>query len=186
MGVGYMKKRVLTESLTIQQYIIVAFQELMSEVAFEKITVQLITKRAGVNRSTFYLHFKDKNDLLDEITERLLLEFVSYYQVKTVELDEEMDYSIARIPLQICEHIHQNSDFYKGRIRDRSFITRLYEHLYETLQLSFKNEALSTFTAYGTIGYLTKWIDEDCHTSVEDTAAGLTSIGKIAYRVNDI
>jgi len=74
MGVGYMKKRVLTESLTIQQYIIVAFQELMSEVAFEKITVQLITKRAGVNRSTFYLHFKDKNDLLDEITERLLLE----------------------------------------------------------------------------------------------------------------
>jgi len=61
----------------------------------------------------------------------------------------------------------------------------LYEHLYETLQLSFKNEALSTFTAYGTIGYLTKWIDEDCHTSVADTAAGLTSIGKIAYRVND-
>ncbi len=186
MGVGYMKKRVLTESLTIQQYIIVAFQELLSELPFEKITVQLIAKRAGVNRSTFYLHFKDKNDLLDEITEQLLLEFVSYYQVKSIEVDEEIGTAIARVPLQICEHIHQNSDFYKGRIRDRAFITRLYELLYETLQVTFKNEALSSFTAFGTIGYLTKWIEEDCQMSVKETAGGLTSIGEMAYRVNGV
>lgn len=182
MGVGYLKKRVLTESLTIQQYIIVAFQELLGEVAFEKITIQMIANRAGVNRSTFYLHFKDKNDLLDEITEQLLLEFVSYYQVKSMEADEEISSSVARVPLQICQHIHQNADFYKGRIRDKAFITRLYEHLYETLQINFKNEALSSFTAFGTIGYLTKWIEEDCQTSVEETAGGLTSIGEMAYR----
>lgn len=180
-----MKKRALTEDLTFQQYIIVAFQELLSEISFEKITVQLIAKRAGVNRSTFYLHFKDKYDLLDGITKQLLLEFVSYYQVHSPKVDDDNDSSIARIPLQICTHIHQNSDFYKGRIHDRAFITRLYEHLYETLQVNFKNEALSSFTAFGTIGYLTKWIEEDCHTSVEDTAGGLTSIGEMAYRVSN-
>ena len=36
---------------------------LMEERAFESITVQDILDRAGVGRSTFYEHFRDKNDL---------------------------------------------------------------------------------------------------------------------------
>lgn len=181
-----MKKRVLTENLTIQHYLMAAFRELLGELPFEKITVQLIAKRAGVNRSTFYLHFKDKNGLLDETTEQLLSEFVSYYQVNSMEVDDEDSRSsISHVPLQICTHIHQNLDFYKGRVRDRAFITRLFEQLYEALHVSLKNEALSTFTAFGTIGYLAKWIEEDCNTSVEGAAGGLTSIGELAYQVKE-
>ena len=42
-----------------------ALVELLRETSFEKITVQDITQRAGVNRATFYDRFDDKYDLLN-------------------------------------------------------------------------------------------------------------------------
>jgi len=41
-----------------------AFLRLIMEKPIEDITVQEVLDRAGVGRSTFYLHFRDKNDLL--------------------------------------------------------------------------------------------------------------------------
>src|SRR5690348_13436851 len=41
-----------------------ALLELISEKGYEAITLQDITDRANVARPTFYLHFKDKQDLL--------------------------------------------------------------------------------------------------------------------------
>lgn len=42
-----------------------AFFELLSEQGFQAITVQSVTDRATVNRSTFYAHFTDKYNLID-------------------------------------------------------------------------------------------------------------------------
>jgi AcrR family transcriptional regulator len=42
-----------------------ALVALMQEKQFEDITVQNVLDRAGVSRSTFYHHFKDKDDLFD-------------------------------------------------------------------------------------------------------------------------
>lgn len=41
--------------------------ELMEEKDFDKITIQNLTERAQINRATFYAHFQDKYELLDEI-----------------------------------------------------------------------------------------------------------------------
>lgn len=40
-----------------------AIVALIQEMPFDSITVQAVLDRAGVSRSTFYAHFKDKNDL---------------------------------------------------------------------------------------------------------------------------
>ena len=40
-----------------------ALVALMHEKSFEQITVQDVLDRAGVGRSTFYVHYRDKNDL---------------------------------------------------------------------------------------------------------------------------
>ena len=42
-----------------------AFSEVLAEKGFQSISVQDITEKAGVNRTTFYLHFSDKYALLD-------------------------------------------------------------------------------------------------------------------------
>ncbi len=41
-----------------------ALMGLVKEKPFDSITVQDVLDRAGVSRSTFYVHYKDKNDLL--------------------------------------------------------------------------------------------------------------------------
>lgn len=40
---------------------------LIREKGFDAITVSDLTRRAGINRGTFYLHFVDKYDLLDQL-----------------------------------------------------------------------------------------------------------------------
>jgi AcrR family transcriptional regulator len=42
-----------------------AMNDLMQESDFQKISINDITERAGVNRATFYAHFQDKHDLLN-------------------------------------------------------------------------------------------------------------------------
>ena len=47
--------------------IVQAFFSLLESKDFNKITVSDIIKKAGVNRSTFYRHYLDKYDILDQI-----------------------------------------------------------------------------------------------------------------------
>ncbi len=44
-----------------------ALKELMDETPFEKINVAAICERCGMNRKSFYYHFKDKYDLVNWI-----------------------------------------------------------------------------------------------------------------------
>jgi len=54
-----------------------ALIELMHEKPFEAITVQHVLDRAGVSRSTFYTHYRDKDDLfLSDIED--FLEFMAF------------------------------------------------------------------------------------------------------------
>ena len=58
-----------------------ALISLLEEKSFEYITVSEICKRAEVNRSTFYLHYENTVDLLDETARFLLDDFMSYFNI---------------------------------------------------------------------------------------------------------
>jgi AcrR family transcriptional regulator len=49
-----------------------ALVELVKEKRFDKITIQNVIDRADVGRSTFYTHFRDKDDLFQKDWERFL------------------------------------------------------------------------------------------------------------------
>lgn len=59
-----------------------AFSELLQKKDFEKITVTEIVNRAGLNRGTFYAHYRNTVDVLEEIekdvSEQILFFFSSY------------------------------------------------------------------------------------------------------------
>ena len=54
-----------------REAIFAAFTELLSEKAYEQITVGEIINRADIGRSTFYAHFETKDFLLKELCEEL-------------------------------------------------------------------------------------------------------------------
>ena len=58
-----------------------ALLSLLEKKPFEYITIGEICETAKVNRSTFYLHYENIGDLLNETTAYLLDNFASYFSV---------------------------------------------------------------------------------------------------------
>ena len=50
-----------------------ALLELLEEQPFEKITVAALYRQAEITRATFYLHFQDINEVLDELLDEALM-----------------------------------------------------------------------------------------------------------------
>lgn len=84
-----------------------AYLELLSEKDAEKISVTDVTRRADLNRGTFYAHYDGIHDLESSLTEKLV-------QRLTVILEEVMDSSFLQNPRPILDRIGafliENSD----------------------------------------------------------------------------
>lgn len=66
---GIMAKKRNTET---KAYIKTALTKLLTQKKFEDITISDLTKTAGINRGTFYLHYKDKYDMMDQFKNETL------------------------------------------------------------------------------------------------------------------
>jgi AcrR family transcriptional regulator len=76
-----MRVKGLDEDL-IQQYIAEALLLLMKDRPFGKITIQAITDRAGVNRSSYYRHFDSKEDIIRYYLMGIMDEYQAAYQAQ--------------------------------------------------------------------------------------------------------
>ena len=61
---------------------------LLEKKDFEYITIMEICETAGVNRSTFYLHYENTVDLLQETTRYILDKHFAYYSSDTKGITE--------------------------------------------------------------------------------------------------
>lgn len=62
-----------------------AFILLLDEKDYEYITIKDICRKAGVNRSTFYLHYENINALVVETFDNLLKDFLSYFPERSTK-----------------------------------------------------------------------------------------------------
>ena len=61
---------------------------------FEYITIKEICETAGVNRSTFYLHYDNVNDLLQETVEAVYKDFFGRFGAEgaeSIDIDDKED-----------------------------------------------------------------------------------------------
>lgn len=94
-----------------------ALVALIQEKPFESITVQDVLDRAGVGRSTFYAHYKDKNDLF-------LSDAEDFFEAMSTALSKRGDKSNRVAP--VCEffsHVAEQREFHdalvaSGKVQD--------------------------------------------------------------------
>ncbi len=67
-----------------------ALIELLNKKSFEFITIKEICKKAGVNRSTFYLHYDNTTDLLYETIDNLNKDFFSCFAEEDKDIDKKI------------------------------------------------------------------------------------------------
>ena len=83
-----------------------AFMELLSEKGFHATTVQDITKRAGINRATFYAHFTDKYDLLNFAVREAFKEELERRVLNACHYSTE---NLRQLMLTVCEFLENHN-----------------------------------------------------------------------------
>jgi AcrR family transcriptional regulator len=112
-----------------------ALMALIEEEGFDAISVQDITRRARLNRATFYLHYRDKHDLLLQAGEAVFDHLVAM----AGPIDRE-NLNIQK-PVQslvvVFEHVAEYQDFYRavlGRSGVPIFAARTRNYLAAVMQ----------------------------------------------------
>ncbi|MEN7392514.1 TetR-like C-terminal domain-containing protein [Bacillus licheniformis] len=94
-----------------------ALSELMKNKAFEEISVTDITKKADINRGTFYLHYEDKYDLLDQSEEEIIQE-INKIAKRSIHSMDVLNQDVIDHPLtfvvDIFQYIKKNEVFMKA------------------------------------------------------------------------
>jgi AcrR family transcriptional regulator len=101
---------------------------LIKEKEFDSISVEEITERANLGRATFYLHYKDKEDLLlDEFREIASnrVKILSEIPISILQLNQDsLDIANGDLPimplLMIFEHAAQNADLYRILLKGKN------------------------------------------------------------------
>lgn len=160
---------------------------MLKQKPFEYITVSELCKAAGVNRSTFYLHYETIGDLLSETTRYLLNDFLSYFSDDLASISHK---------LEECERdqLHFISDQYLrpylSYIRDHKevFCTMLthrrelgfedvykqmFDHIFDPILARFHyptedRKYVMMYYLNGINAIVLEWLKEDCGKSVEE------------------
>lgn len=164
-----------------------AFLELLSIKDFEYITVKEICEKAGVNRSTFYLHYETIGDLLAECLNYVNEHFSSYFKnVNRNKFKDIENISHSELYLMTPEYLSPYLSYIKEN--RKLFYTSLQKHTSLGLEKNYKkmfvyifnpilerfnvpeNERKYVMAFYieGIIAIIKEWLKSDCKESVED------------------
>lgn len=153
-----------------------ALSDLLEVKPFSKITVNELCEKSMIVRSTFYLHFKDKYELLSYCLSRVSGEFD-----ELMNTNAPKDFFI--IFLTICEKKeHAFSNLFEAGMNEE-LIELFYRHFsrYITQHLNEKNargdllpgpiESVSAFYVSGLVGMTLRWIKNNFNLPKETLAS---------------
>jgi AcrR family transcriptional regulator len=159
-----------------------ALVALILERGFDALTIQDITERADLRRATFYLHYKDKEELLLTVLQAMFDDLVS--QIMPLMQDDLLAGKTQLEPFLVTfRHVHANRDLYgmllnsqagamiARRIRDylAAFVIKgLAATPPEALDLP--KPLLANYLAGAEMGLITWWLDTETPYSVEAMA----------------
>ncbi|MEZ4615582.1 MAG: TetR/AcrR family transcriptional regulator [Caldilineaceae bacterium] len=128
-----------------QQLLHRALLELMQEKRYDKITIQDIIDRADLGRSTFYAHYRDKEDLLVSNFERMLEGFSAHWLPQASETTTSTTHQLHVAAL--FHHAREFHDLYQALVWGRG-IELIYKQAQHYLRKRVE-EVLQTMVATG-------------------------------------
>ena len=166
-----------------------ALLDLLKTKPFAYITISEICKKAGVNRSTFYLHYENTADLLAETGQRLLDDFRSYFMVDTVALtahfadceEKELNFITEEYLHPYLSYIRDNRHVFATILKHaNSFhfdavFQRLFQHVFDPILHRFGYPAedrkyVMMFYLSGINALVLEWLKDGCRKSIEEVS----------------
>ena len=164
-----------------------ALLKLLEKKDFEYISIKEICKEAGVNRSTFYLHYENTNDLLKEASDYIIDNFLSYFSANRSKVI--IDYQNSKLEDLLfitpeylnpyLTYVKENQMIFKTCLKHlnslnfNSMYNDMFQAIFNPLLGRFnfpENERgyILKFYLTGITAVVTEWINKECQDSIED------------------
>jgi AcrR family transcriptional regulator len=160
---------------------------LLEKKDFEYISVKEICQKAGVNRSTFYLHYETMDDLLNETIELIESRFYESFDnqkldVKNVILTNQKDKMFLLTPEYLDKYLNfvkENKKVFNlafsrpNLFRSEDYLNKLNKDLFKPFMdyLNINEMVKSFITDFyisGIMSIIKKWVKDDCKLTNEE------------------
>lgn len=160
---------------------------LLEKKPFEYITISEICETAGVNRSTFYLHYENLCDLLQETTRYVLDNFISYFSVDTKNITlkfekctlQELNFITEEYLYPYFSYIKENKSIFLAVLSQptvfdfNSIFQRLFINVFNPILDRFnypddERRYVMMFYLNGLTALVKEWLKDDCKKSIEE------------------
>lgn len=160
--------------------------ELIEKKDFAYITVKEICEKAGVNRSTFYLHYETIGDLLAESAQHIMDQFMECMPHDTAEFleklqDRPLDELYLITPEYLTpylQYIREHRRIFRTTIEQASALKmdkaygELNRHVLTPILERFhvpeeERKYIMQFHIAGIMAIIAEWLKDDCRESIE-------------------
>ena len=154
---------------------------LLEKKDFEYITVKEICDTAGVNRSTFYLHYENTSDLLKETTRYIIDKHLAYYEIDKERISLQFESCRREDLLFITDEyltpyltfIKDNQRLFKVSVKQfhsmhmDEVYGKMFEHIFSPILARFcvpevERAYVMKFYLTGIFAIVMEWIGKGC------------------------
>ena len=163
-----------------------ALISLLEKKDFEYISIKEICAEAGVNRSTFYLHYENTSDLLKETTRFILDKHFAYYETDTKGITErfvncnlcDLVFITSKYLTPYLTFIKENQRIFKVSIKQFHSLNmdevygRMFEHIFNPILARFRipekeRSYMMKFYLTGIFAIVMEWLEKSCSDSMD-------------------
>ena len=150
---------------------------LLEQKDYDAITVKEVCQKAGVNRSTFYLHYESMNDLLEEMVDMINSRFKA--SLSSVPADDPSKVVLTsekylRPYLNFIKEnkraykiIHQKDHLFNSQKTFESFYQSIFSPALTHFGVSEEEKKyVFAFYTQGTVAIIGKWLEGNCRDDV--------------------
>ena len=178
----FLDKRIIKTQSSIKY----ALLNLLIHKELSHITVSDIVKAAGISRVSFYNHYDNKEDLINETMDEIVEDFVNAYRGASQNLHNFKINDLNLSSVKVFDHVYRNSLFYTAVVNS-NLIIKFTEKLivaikalwvteYKLLNSNIDNQLYTVHNIYAIIGLIIEWVKEDYKYSPKYMAQQLISI----------
>lgn len=159
---------------------------LLEKKDFEYITIKEICETAGVNRSTFYLHYENTTDLLKETTQSITDKFLTYFSVDRTNISDkfkslnlkDLVFITPEYLSPYLTYIKENQRVFKTALKQFGLMNfeqvykKMFDFIFDPVLERFdfprqSREYLLKFYLTGITSVVMMWLENGCNESIE-------------------
>ena len=176
---------------------------LLEKKDFAYITIKEICDTAGVNRSTFYLHYENTSDLLEETTRYIVDKHLAYYEIDNQNISlqfencerQELLFISDKYLAPYLSFIKENQRLFKVAIKQFNALNldevygKMFKYVFDPILARFhvpqkERRYIMKFYLTGVFAIVMEWLSDDCRDSMDDVIKIICDCVMGARRIN--